>query len=385
MLNLPDKYAGSDVENIARILNLGFFLLPFFLLIVLVRQTVQADYDIAIIIFLGIAISFICRNQFLKGHLNRSVIAISVLFNILLTAVCTLGNGIHDIGLIGFPIIIGFSSIILDFKQLMITSLLSVLGLTWLVLGEVLGAFVPISSSVGTVGDLIVSSLLVIMGGFVAFSLTNNMKGSLKRAKQEIQLSASGAEKLAKETEAKLEIIEEIHRAVIKSLTYIRHLIDFKKNESSELVPIYESLQRKILVIEAAHDILLTAGAPIVLDIKLLVQTILSRYEKELKTKLLYIDMGTNSCFVSLDEAINFGICIIEIVHEADQTSKESLQAKLKITGDEVHFSLSGLENTNPKTNEINMVIDLLTKQLKGTLERGSYTTSLLFNSSHLK
>ncbi|WP_370089590.1 hypothetical protein [Ekhidna sp.] len=379
-LNSPKAYADTEVESIARVLNVAFIFLPVLLLVVLIRQILEADYDIALLTIAGVGISFLCRHQFLKGHLNNSVIAFSILFSILLTAICTLGNGVHDIGLIGFPIIIGFSSIILDFKRLIFTSLLSVVGLAWLVWGEISGLYDPIIASPGTIGDFIISSLLILMGGLVAFSLTSNMKSSMKRVSHEVELSRSGSKRLAEDIESKQEIIEETHQAVLNSLTYIQHLIDFKYDESDELAPTYESVKRKILVIECAHAILLNAGAPIILDLKLLVQSIFNRYEKDMSTKMLHIDLNTESCFTILDEAINFGICIIELVHMADSFSKESLSIKLSIKERRVDFLLSGSELN--KIDKPSLVIELLTKQLKGTLRQDASSILLSFTSN---
>ena len=380
-MNSPEVYAESDMKSIARVLNMGFVFLPFFLLIVLARQLLESDYDMALIVVAGIIVSLLCRQQFLRGYLNRSIIIVSVLFTILLTVLCTLGNGIHDIGLIGFPIIIGFSSIILDFKQLIYTSLLCILGLIWLVLGDIGGLYVPITASPGNMGDFIISSLLILMGGLVAFSLTSNMKNSLKRVNDEVELSRSGSKRLADEIESKQEIIEETHQAVLKSLTYIQHLIDFKHDESNEIAPTYDSVKRKILVIECAHEILLNAGAPIILDLKLLVQSIFSRFEKDMSTKMLHIDLNTDSCFTSLDEAINFGICIIELAYTADSFCHESLSVKLDIVERKVDFILSGSDELS-KIDKPGMVIDLLTKQLKGTLRKEANSITLSFTSN---
>lgn len=382
LLNSPEAYAESDSQSIAKVINMVFIVLPAFLLIVLIRQLIESDYDIALIVIGGIGVSILGRHQFRKGHLNRSVIIVSVLFTILLTGLCTLGNGVHDIGIIGFPIIIGFSSIILDFKQLIFTSLLSIIGLTWIVLGEISGIYDPITASSGTIGDFIISSLLILMGGMVAFSLTSNMKSSLKRVNHEVELSRSGSKRLAGEIESKQEIIQETHQAVLKSLTYIQHLINFKYNESSsELTPTYESIKRKILVIECAHEILLNEDASIVLDLKLLVQSIFNCYEKELSTKMLHMDLNTDSCFTTLDEAINFGICITELVHITDSFSEESLSIKLSIKERRVDFILSGSDKIG-KIDNLGMVIDLLTQQLKGTLMKKENTMTLSFTSN---
>lgn len=373
----PTHYVGSDAESIASVLNVGYLLLPVFLTVVLARQFVQGDIDLTIVIGISLIFSFFARNQFLKGQLRQSVISVVIFFNILLTIACSLGNGINDIGIIGFPIIIGFSGIILDQKKLAIASILSIAGVLWLVIGEYLNIYTPISKPIGSAGDFLVSALLIILGGIVAFSLTRNMKTSLKDAQREIFISKKDANNLRKETNEKLEIIEEIHRTVINSLNYIQQLIDNKQQNINELRPVYESLKRKVMVIEVAHTILLSEKAPIMLDIRELTSRLLKAYEKKLKTSMLRIDTGSLSHSVPLDLAINYGICLIELMNDADCEKNEMICATLSIQKETIDLTLSGFEGN--QSAEPGIVLELLTKQLKGTLSKSSSEFRLTF------
>ncbi|WP_436517455.1 hypothetical protein [Ekhidna sp. To15] len=377
--NAPTHYVGSDAESIASVLNVGYLLLPVFLTVVLIRQLVQDDIDLSIVIGISLVFSFFARSQFLKGYLKQSIASVVIFFNILLTIACSLGNGINDIGIIGFPIIIGFSGIILDQKKLAIASILSITAVLWLVIGEYLNIYTPVTKPVGSAGDFLVSALLIILGGIVAFSLTRNMKISLKDAQREIFASKKDAENLSEETNKKLEIIEEIHRTVINSLNHIRQLIDNKQQDISELEPVYESLKRKVLVIEVAHNILLSAKTPIMLDIRNLTSKLINKYEKNLKTPILRIDTGSVSHFVPLDLAINYGICLIELVNDADTEGNETISVTLIVNKETIDLKISGFEGNHSAKPGI--VIDLLTKQLQGTLSKSS--TEFLLSFKH--
>lgn len=301
----------------------------------------------------------------------------AIFFTVLLTIICSFGNGIHDIGLIGFPILIGFSSILLDQKQLIMSSVLSVLGLTWLVIGDQFEFFEPVPVPVGKLGDFIIASLMIVIGGLVAFGLTRNMKNSLKTANKEIDSSKKEALHLSDQIDQKEEIIEEIHKAVINSLGHIRHLIDHSSKSSKELVEVYESLKRKILVIEAAHGILLTEKAPILLDIKELTKEILTRYEASIITPMLHIDIDKASCIISLDQAIHYGIFLIELVYEVDQYPSDSFKITLSAQEDKIELRLYGFENGSQK--KLSIIMDLLSKQLKGTLKKSDGEITLSF------
>ncbi|WP_425392548.1 histidine kinase dimerization/phosphoacceptor domain -containing protein [Ekhidna sp.] len=378
----PKQYKNSEHASIASVLNIGFILLPLLLLVVFIRQLLQSDYDMTIVIGTGIVFSFITRYLFLKGHLRRAVMMIAVFFTILLTVVCSFGNGIHDIGLIGFPILIGFSSIVLKQRQLIASSSLSILGLAWLVLGDKFNFFEPIPVPTGNTGDFIIASLLIIMGGFVAFSLTNNMKDSLKHANHEVEVSKREANKLIKEIDEKEEIIEEIHRAVINSLNHIRHLIDNRidDKQTETLKSVFRSLERKILVIEAAHETLLKEQEPIQLELGDFTRTLVPKFEKDLNAPVLHINAEQSACIVSLDQAIYYGICVLELMLEADKHSPTLLKVGLAHSDSLITLIVSGFENATYEKS--GLIMDLLPQQLKGKLEKLPNEMKLTFKST---
>jgi len=332
----------------------------------LIRQILEPDYDVALLMAIGLLASLGFRWMFLRGELKKSVMAVTVFFTFLLIVVCTFGNGIHDLGLIAFPILIAFSSIVLNQGQFIVSSIMSILGLIWLVVGERFGWFTPVPASGAGTGDFIVSSMLVSIGGFIAFYLTQNMKNSLGQADREIEMSKVEAGLLANQIAQKEEIIEEIHKAVINSLAHIRHLTEHFPGKDDELLKVYESLKRKLIVIESAHGILLANQAPIMLNIKDLTREILSRYEQKLTTPVVHVDIEDASCNVSLDQAIHYGIFLIELVHEVDHYCKESLFITLSINKGKIALYLSGFEDVSEEN--LSVVMDLLTKQLKGHL-----------------
>ena len=355
------------MESIASVLNIGYILLPGFLSVSLIRQLIERDLSIAAIIGISLIFSFYLRFRFLKGHLKQSVIIVVVFFNILLTIVCTLGNGINDIGIIGYPIIIGFSGIMLEQRNLAIASSLSLAGVIWLVAGSQFGLYEVVATPTGSAGDFLVSSLFVIMGGFVAFNLTNNMRTSLKSAQEEILTSKKDSISLEKEVKEKLEIIEEIHRTVINSLQHTQKLIDYKQETSTDLKSTYNGLKSKVLVIEVAHEILLAERSPIRLDIRYFTIKLLRRYEAFLKTPVFHLDAGQKSHYAPLDLVINFGICILELISKADRAPAQSLSVRLIIESGMVNFIIH--EVKNDKNPAEGIVTNLLVRQLKGKIE----------------
>ncbi len=372
-------YAGSDVESIASTINTGYLFLTTVLTILLILKLIEQDFNLSIVLFAGILFSLFIRYQFLIGHLEKSVLMGVIFFNIILTIVCTIGNGINDIAIIGYPIIIGFSGIILNQRKLTIASILGILSVVWLVLGERLNLYTPDIIQTGDWGDFFAASSLIFIGGFVGFSLSYNMKRSLKIAQSEILTSKRDAESLEKKTEEKLEIIEEIHRAVINSLSHIQQLIEHRQKESNDLLVIYEGLKRKVLVIEVAHKILLHEKAPIILDIHEITARLLKEYEKNISSQMMQIDLSNDSLDVRLDLAINYGICLLELINEVDHPENERLIIDLSIEHENVKLRLAEFVQRKDHKDQ-GIVMELLTKQLNGKLEKSPNEMLLTFS-----
>lgn len=371
-------YAGSDVESIAPTINSGYIFLTIVLAVLFVQKLLEQDYNLSAVLLASILFSIFIRHQFLKGHLEKSVALGVTFFTVFLTIVCTIGNGINDIAIIGYPIIIGFSGIILDQRKLTFASVLCIISVVWLVVGERFKIYIPDDIQVGDIGDFFAAASLIFIGGFVGFSLSYNMKRSLKIAQLEILTSKKDAKKLQQKTNEKMEIIEEIHRAVINSLRHIQLLIEHQQKGSEELTIIYEGLKRKVLVIEVAHNILLDDQAPIMLDIREITEKLLLEYEKSIKTSVMQIDLGNDSLFVRLDLAINYGICLLELINEVDHTANKGLNIYLSIKNECVNLRISDFTKKEKKDQGI--VMELLTKQLRGELKKSPNEIDLTFS-----
>ena len=301
---------------------------------------------------------------------------VSIFFTILLTIICSLGNGIHDIGITGFPVVIGFSSVLLGQKQMLAASVMSLLGLAWLVIGEHLNLFEPIPIKPGDVGDFIITGAMIVFGGSVAFSLTTNMKNSLKIVTNEIKISKSEGQKLVEEIGQKEEIIVEIHKTVINSLDQLEIIINDHERTDPTSKSTYESLERKILVIKAAHSLLLEDQSPLILDLNQFTIRVLEGFKSNLDTKEISISVDRINYPMGVDQAIYFGICMTELLFRIDQSKQDSISLSIS-TRDNVFLEIAA--NDPIWIEEDEMVLNLLTQQLKGRLSIDGTKASLTF------
>lgn len=359
----------DQTEGLDKTLNIGSILLPIFLTIVLVKQLLQDELVTAVLVFAGILFSLIIRVIFLRGHIKKFILVIIVFFTLLLTLICTAGNGIHDLGIIAFPIVIGFSSIILVRRKLIIASVLSMASMIWLVVGDHYDLFVPLVTPKGNIGDFIVAITIILLGAYVAFSVTMNMKNSLHQAQKDIRARKREADKLSKEVKEKTQIIYEIHQKVINSMNYIQKLIAIQqklsKNDSTE----YLNLQRKIIVIETAHGNLLTSGDSEKVSLNTFTTSLVNKYLDSIGQPKNTVILNIKNTIIALDDAIYYGICLLELLHLAIEGIKQPIT--IEAHGEhEIVVTVVGFEsNQDIGSSPSGLLLDLITRQLKGSLK----------------
>ena len=95
------------------------------------------------------------------------------------------------------------------------------------------------------------------------------------------------------------------------------------------------------------------------------------------------MDIDKASCIISLDQAIHYGIFLIELVHEVDQYPSDSFKITLTMQEGLIQLKLHGFENGHQE--KLSIVMDLLSKQLKGSLRKSDREIILAFSPSMKK
>jgi PAS domain S-box-containing protein len=138
---------------------------------------------VTIISFVFLVIPFLLLR---RGNVRASGYLLVLMVLVMVTLVATIGQGIRDLAILAFPIIIVFASLALDRLGFRIFVLLTFIAIAWLVFGEVLGLYVPESyETPGLIDFLIITGIL----GAAALSvnlLTSTMRKNLDQAHLEI-------------------------------------------------------------------------------------------------------------------------------------------------------------------------------------------------------
>ena len=146
-----------------------------------------------------------------RGHLRGSSMIVVLTALIMVTVLATIGQGIRDIALITYPGIVVISCLLLQRRDFIAVSVVSLGMMGWLVFGEIFGWYVhaPIPAVISPLDFIIV---VIIMGMTLLSSdlLAENMRESLRRAQQQNDAR--------EQAETTLRVSEEKYRNVVENI-----------------------------------------------------------------------------------------------------------------------------------------------------------------------
>jgi signal transduction histidine kinase len=172
------------------------------ILIVLGNHEYQTATIIAISILLVLAALFFIRSRYFEW---ASTFLAMVLL-IFVTAVATIGQGIHHISNLGYPAILILASLVTKKRTMIFLTLFTIGCIAWLVFGEILGAYTPTPMSQSIPGDFFTASLVILTTAFMVRMLSEALFQSNLRLQKELRersLIEESREALIKELEIK--------------------------------------------------------------------------------------------------------------------------------------------------------------------------------------
>ncbi len=123
-----------------------------------------------------------------RGRLRASslIVMLSVLGTV--TAIATIGQGIHDLALVAFPIVFIFAGLTLNRALFRVCVGLTLVAIGWLAFGETNGWFVPVPfpEDPSNLFSFIGTAILVLVAALAVDLLATNMRKNLEQARQEI-------------------------------------------------------------------------------------------------------------------------------------------------------------------------------------------------------
>ena len=188
---------GSPLENERQIANVLRWLARsavFIFLALLIAALSENQYREALAISIGIIPILISNLLIRRGMVSVPSAILTIVMILLLTWLATVGYGIHDFSIIGYPVIMVFAGLILRGSVTPYLTGLIVLCLGWLVYGNILGLYDPLIARGADADDFFIVTAVILVASNAVHLLTENMHQSLARAREEIE-SRGQAEK----------------------------------------------------------------------------------------------------------------------------------------------------------------------------------------------
>lgn len=106
----------------------------------------------------------------------------------MVTVMATVGHGIHDLAVVGYPIIFIFAGLTLDRALFRLSIGATFVSICWLCFGQPLGWFTPRPMDQGMVSwfDFILTLLTLSVAALAVELLTSNLRKTIEQAKREI-------------------------------------------------------------------------------------------------------------------------------------------------------------------------------------------------------
>lgn len=180
------RHPQGNKEEIANTVRwVAFSALGIFLTLV-VTSILRALYFNALVISIGIlpiiySIFLLRRNAV---SVPSSILAVSII--LLITFLATVGRGIYDIGVLGYPVILIVAGLILRGRMIFYLTSFVILCMGWLVFGDLLGYYEPLLMAQSSPEDFFIGSVIILVAGNAINRLVKNLYNNLSQAEREI-------------------------------------------------------------------------------------------------------------------------------------------------------------------------------------------------------
>lgn len=178
-------------ENRAEIANtvrwVGFSSLGIFLALTF-SYLLLRRYEDALVTSVGIIPIVISLTLMRRGALSMPSTVMATAIILIVTGLATLNQGVYDIGVLGYPVILIVAGLILKGRVIIYLTLLIIACMGWLVFGDAWNLYQPEYLSVADVEDFFIGSFIILVAGNTAFRLARNVYHSLHLAERELRM-----------------------------------------------------------------------------------------------------------------------------------------------------------------------------------------------------
>jgi len=155
----------------------------------------EEDYISALVISLGFIPTLLSLILLSRDTISVPSTILAVTLILLITWLATLNQGLYDIGILGYPVILIIAGLILRGRVIMYLAFLIILCLAWLAFGELWNWYEPAFLTRTNPEDFFIAGIIILIAGNAVYRLARNVYYNLSRANQEIQMRREAEKK----------------------------------------------------------------------------------------------------------------------------------------------------------------------------------------------
>jgi len=349
------------------------FLLRFFLMVIPLAAVILAAVNFSLgnyqIVMVILTVPFSCLLSLVaikRGLINLSVVILIFVMIATTTISCILGSGVHETGMIVFPVIVLFSSLIMNVRGVVLTTFLVIISLAYIVYGEQFGLYQTRMIQPARWVDLIVVLVVTIIHIFITYSFTNITKKNLALAKSELKNQKKYQEEIRSNLDEKTELLRLVHHRVKNNLLLINSLIELETFGNAKVREQLSDVTKSIHTIARAHDPLYHSEDYKQVAVKPYLEKLISSFVQSMGIHQL--DVRLDDKLIFHEKAILLGIILQRIMGNVSQHDLEKLQIHLHAKRDNLSLKVS-LSNGNTMEGAQRGLIDSLVKEINGDFQ----------------
>jgi len=193
---LEEIYATSEDIRIATIIIKTIMALLAAFAAVSAIALFSGDMTLIVIMLIGALCLAVPTYLLFSGRLRMGSVLLLILVITTMTVSAILGQGVHDIAILAFPIAIFFANLVLRRHDFFWISALTMAALTYIGLGEAMGWYSTKPFKESPAVDLFIAIIILLVAIIIADALAENIRKNMALAQKEIALRKQAQEEL---------------------------------------------------------------------------------------------------------------------------------------------------------------------------------------------
>lgn len=339
-----------------------FSILPVGYIAIIAVRLITGHMEVVIPLTLSLLLTLLSLFLTIKSQVLNAVRLFVVSTLLVVTLICTTMNGIHDVGIIAYPVILLLAGLILRRGDQWAMIMLALVALLWLALGEGLGLYTPVRVGVATWAELIIMLVIMALSLLICYRVSRELHRALGSAEREVATRKQQSADLVDMVKEKELLTQTLHKQVSDSLKIIEEIMQHDGHNA-----VNHTLQHQISTIGAIHTELYRTGMEKYLD--------LMEYLEALNLDQARVN-GNDRILVSVEQAMSAGLFLNEMYRQAQAE-------KLDVSAKETEEGIALVLMADKALPEPGMLADIMVRQVHGSLswtDEGRCVTFVLPN-----